>query len=569
MGFFDGFPWANGHQLNLDWILEALRKFEDKLPEFQEEINAEFERLQKQYEDFAATNTVTYRGDWNSQLSYKKWDVVTNGLDVYLSVDQVPRGIPLDDTRYWQKAGSLTPEFAALEQQIEELQTVIGVFSTLEEMISFPNLVTDGVYKILARNAGDYGQAYYKIAESYQEDDYFVELPDGRYAVMLPIVVTVDAFGPPVDADASEVFNTATKWAAKHVSLLLIPPKQYRVNDVVLYTDLEIRGMSRQKSILYVTEGSCCLKSVNFEDLMEDVPDTKMPDQIAIKNLTILGDADYSKTIRGINLYCSNPTIDCVTIRNVSGDGVYSQSDPNKLLPPIYKIEGNFRNVDIMFVGGHGWHFDGPNDSHFQNITVVDASQKEDNVYASLFLNTANCRMDMVHCWNFADGAGYQRPRYALHVPTGAGLQITNSHFEGARTTNVFIYKGVVTMTNCSIYSSLGNTNMILGGSFCTFDNCFWDDFPTELNKIYCSVAFLEGARWNKFSGVALSKDGYFADEVNSDHNSFDLRTFKEDVYPIINPQFQTSEYNILGPFEDTALTPHFSKPYTVHVAGE
>lgn len=93
MGLFETFPYANFHEMNLDWILHELKN------------------LETQISNFIAINTVKYANPiiWNITKQYETNTVVldTSG-NAYLSVQPVPSGVSLDREEYWTKIGNFS-----------------------------------------------------------------------------------------------------------------------------------------------------------------------------------------------------------------------------------------------------------------------------------------------------------------------------------------------------------------------------------------------------------------------------------------------------------------------------
>lgn len=59
MGVFEHLPYANFHNMNLDWILEHMQEFKatvDSLEEWKTEHEKEYEELKSLYDDFVAGN---------------------------------------------------------------------------------------------------------------------------------------------------------------------------------------------------------------------------------------------------------------------------------------------------------------------------------------------------------------------------------------------------------------------------------------------------------------------------------------------------------------------------------
>ena len=87
MGLFDHFPYTNFHELNLTWILNALKE------------------IQTTMDQFVAINALKYADpiQWNIVRQYEKNTIVIDPLTgtAYISVQPVPSGVIITNTDYW------------------------------------------------------------------------------------------------------------------------------------------------------------------------------------------------------------------------------------------------------------------------------------------------------------------------------------------------------------------------------------------------------------------------------------------------------------------------------------
>lgn len=105
LGFFDKYPYTDFHELNLDWLLKAVK-------ELAEEIH-----------DFEIVNQFTYEGSWDITKQYKKFAIVTvNGTEGYISLQPVPAGIAITNTDYWAMVADYTAVVAGLSARITALE---------------------------------------------------------------------------------------------------------------------------------------------------------------------------------------------------------------------------------------------------------------------------------------------------------------------------------------------------------------------------------------------------------------------------------------------------------------
>lgn len=106
MGVFEQFPFTNFHDLNLDWIMRALRELESEV------------------KNFVSINAIKYANPikWDITRQYEKNTVVLdNSGNAYLSVQPVPEGVNLDRTDFWTNIGN----FSALWGNVKKAITPI------------------------------------------------------------------------------------------------------------------------------------------------------------------------------------------------------------------------------------------------------------------------------------------------------------------------------------------------------------------------------------------------------------------------------------------------------------
>ena len=120
MGLFDQFPYTNIHELNLMWILEALKE------------------IQTTTEQFVAINSLKYADpiQWDITSQYEKNTIVIDPQSgtAYISVQAVPSGVALTNTDYWTIVFNLeqfvTRANNNLTVRVEETTTLNATFAT-------------------------------------------------------------------------------------------------------------------------------------------------------------------------------------------------------------------------------------------------------------------------------------------------------------------------------------------------------------------------------------------------------------------------------------------------------
>lgn len=101
--FTEKWPYTNFHELNLDWILDTLKKQDATIA------------------DFISLNSITYADpiQWDITMQYPKNCVVVdkNG-DGYLSVQPVPVGVEIGNKDYWTKIGNFSELWSTVKLAI-------------------------------------------------------------------------------------------------------------------------------------------------------------------------------------------------------------------------------------------------------------------------------------------------------------------------------------------------------------------------------------------------------------------------------------------------------------------
>ena len=120
MGLFDQFPYTNFHELNLMWILEALKE------------------IKTTTEQFVAINSLKYADpiQWNITSQYEKNTIVIDPQTgtAYISVQPVPTGVIITNTDYWSVVFDLGSFITKAAQNFtdrwEEATTLTATFAS-------------------------------------------------------------------------------------------------------------------------------------------------------------------------------------------------------------------------------------------------------------------------------------------------------------------------------------------------------------------------------------------------------------------------------------------------------
>lgn len=103
--FQNMYPYTDGHELNLDWILYEIRKLHADMTEFE------------------ALNKITFDGEWDITKQYPAWTIVNvNDTTGYISVKPVPAGINISNDDYWKLIVDYTITLADLQNRVVQLE---------------------------------------------------------------------------------------------------------------------------------------------------------------------------------------------------------------------------------------------------------------------------------------------------------------------------------------------------------------------------------------------------------------------------------------------------------------
>lgn len=107
---FNRYPYSDAHELNLDMILDMMKK------------------LHHEWDDFTAVNKITNAGAWDITKQYQPWTVVSDNNVGYISLKPVPVGVAISNIEYWGLIADYDILITDLSNRISILE---GQMSTL------------------------------------------------------------------------------------------------------------------------------------------------------------------------------------------------------------------------------------------------------------------------------------------------------------------------------------------------------------------------------------------------------------------------------------------------------
>jgi hypothetical protein len=219
---------------------------------------------------------------------------------------------------------------------------------------------------------------------------------------------------------------------------IYIPPGNYPICGLVLASNVYISGAGRNVTVL---DGSSCTSGggilygpSNAYSLFGTQVTSGIVDW-GLKDLTIKGSLSNTN-VDCLGTYGYRFNIVSVELSTCGRYGWHTEGG----YPISAPMESYVDNLLIDTVNGAGIFNDGPHDSNFDNVIIVDAGQGANNTYAAFYLGThTNVRAKGFHAWHRSTVTN--RVSTALDVE-GWGSTFTSSNFEGSAGAPLFLNTG-------------------------------------------------------------------------------------------------------------------------------
>lgn len=124
MGVFEHFPYTNFHDLNLDWILARVKEVlaeAESLEQWKGTHEQEYQILAEKVEGLIH-NLVDVISPWDSSIAYHVFSIVEYQGDNYIAVQDVPVGVMITNTDYWQQANTVVEQINAMSVIVSNLE---------------------------------------------------------------------------------------------------------------------------------------------------------------------------------------------------------------------------------------------------------------------------------------------------------------------------------------------------------------------------------------------------------------------------------------------------------------
>lgn len=104
---FENWPYTNFHDLNLDWILDEVKKAKQAVTGLSQKI-------------IDAAPHFANPVEWDGSLMYAENLIVSSNNKMYVSRKPVPSGIVITDTDYWVLVSDYNPKIAQIEKELAD-----------------------------------------------------------------------------------------------------------------------------------------------------------------------------------------------------------------------------------------------------------------------------------------------------------------------------------------------------------------------------------------------------------------------------------------------------------------
>ena len=129
----ENWPYTNFHDLNLDWILNELKKFRKELTDF----SVNFPHISE-----------WNGGEWDGDHIYGANEIVLYNDGLYIAIKPVPAGTLISNGDYWLKVGEISNVTAETVERVDDLETavvdIIGELDDLVSLVKTKNIVVIG-----------------------------------------------------------------------------------------------------------------------------------------------------------------------------------------------------------------------------------------------------------------------------------------------------------------------------------------------------------------------------------------------------------------------------------------
>ncbi len=301
--------------------------------------------------------------------------------------------------------------------------------------------------------------------------------------------VDVRKFGARGDgsSDDTSAIQAAIDWTCTRGKSVKIPDGVFMVEQLVIKPHTRLFGNGRSSVIKRRSDNNLDLiYGVNSNAMWgsTDTNATNFTYDVEIHDLYLDGGVDgvdlpfsSSRNGSGIAIFGHNNRFYNLDILNCAEHGIRTEGHDNNIDFGTVWQETSFYSIRIRNCGAHGWVFDGPHDSKGVDISIINASQRGDNLYDGMITGKQGTGdfsgLHISVSGNRTNNFESLRHRYSLNLRTPCRFSGGTS-IEGARIPLRIAGSGSQFDSSCTYYAAWGdgfNCITILLDGVCTLNS--------------------------------------------------------------------------------------------------
>jgi hypothetical protein len=295
-------------------------------------------------------------------------------------------------------------------------------------------------------------------------------------AKLREIAVSVGDFGAKSDGATDD--TAACQAAINYINttfgggVVRFPVGTTLTGTLIIYSGITLAGESRESSIVKLKSGTNAdlIQGYDTPALHTSKPYAGGLTSWGLRDIQLDGNRAGNTSGHCVNVYGAKPCVTNVFIKNAPERGLWTEHSDTA---QTFGMEGLYKNIVIDTSGKDGLYFQGPHDSHFHDVIVIDSSQTATNAYDGIYVNSS-ARWVQCHAWT----RGTKPHRYAANFDTNSfGNDVSACHFEGGYSASLRNLGGQNSFDSCRVYAPTNGLCFLLLAA-CRFTG--WIDYQVS-----------------------------------------------------------------------------------------
>lgn len=187
MRFNNKYPYTDFHEMNLDWVINEIKKLDGRM------------------DTFEIINQIKPLGIWNITKQYPKYSLVNYNGFGFIALKEVPVGIPIGNTEYWLTCFEYDPmlqwlngRILNLENMVPASKDIVCIGDSYLEGWSYDGDVTPwGTYlgELLGKDLGIYAKGGTGFCNTIDNVNFTTLVEEAASDIEYPDEVTLILFG--------------------------------------------------------------------------------------------------------------------------------------------------------------------------------------------------------------------------------------------------------------------------------------------------------------------------------------------------------------------------------------